>query len=253
MGDVVLRDAHRVVNAVRPAQVGAVSSAVLTPSPGDAGEGSAGFGRSVRRPVRSQPAGGEPRYPPSSPPVKRYAGISHFHTGSLRTGRPWIAAEFRVGDDGTLRAAAHRCPGDRGGRRARANAAAAAPAPSFHISGRFRVVTTGSGGRPYTSGSSRNRKNAPIPSTPSSGSGAVEPCVGAAARVRASSTRATRTRAELVEGAEQDRRGRAGLRARGHKDHREPVVAERAFPARPSLARGGRRWSMTPNGHAGTQ
>jgi len=32
------------------------------------------------------------------------------------------------------------------------------------------VVTTGSGGRPYTSGSSRSRKNAPAPPIPSSGS-----------------------------------------------------------------------------------
>src|SRR5581483_7861444 len=39
-----------------------------------------------------------------------------------------------------------------------------------HIRGRSRVVTTGSGGRPYTSGSSRRRKNAPKPPTPSPGS-----------------------------------------------------------------------------------
>src|SRR4029078_10103885 len=47
----------------------------------------------------------------------------------------------------------------------KADTATAAP-----VSGRFRVLTTGSGGRPYTSGSSSNRKNAPAPPTPSSGS-----------------------------------------------------------------------------------
>src|SRR4029079_5907051 len=48
--------------------------------------------------------------------------------------------------------------------------AADAIAPLFHIDGRSFVVTTGSGGRPYTSGSSSSRKNAPKPPTPSSGS-----------------------------------------------------------------------------------
>src|SRR4029079_11871841 len=48
--------------------------------------------------------------------------------------------------------------------------AAAASAVVFHSDGRSRVVTTGSGGRPYTSGSSSSRKNAPKPPTPSSGS-----------------------------------------------------------------------------------
>ena len=50
-----------------------------------------------------------------------------------------------------------------------ASDSAAAPA-CFHIAGRSRVVTTGSGGSPYTSGSSSSRKNAPSPPTPSSGS-----------------------------------------------------------------------------------
>src|SRR4051812_21943979 len=50
-----------------------------------------------------------------------------------------------------------------------ANAAAAAPT-CFHMEPRSRVVTTGSGGRPYTSGSSSSRKKAPSPPTPSSGS-----------------------------------------------------------------------------------
>src|SRR5699024_4729727 len=43
---------------------------------------------------------------------------------------------------------------------------AAASAACRHIAGAWRVVTTGSGGRPYTSGSSRSRKNAPVPPTP---------------------------------------------------------------------------------------
>ena len=51
-----------------------------------------------------------------------------------------------------------------------ANRAAAATPACRHIDGRSRVVTTGSGGSPYTSGSSSRRKNAPLPPTPSSGS-----------------------------------------------------------------------------------
>src|SRR5580658_5278966 len=46
---------------------------------------------------------------------------------------------------------------------------AATPAQR-HIAGRSLVVTTGSGGSPYTCGSSSSRKNAPVPPTPSSGS-----------------------------------------------------------------------------------
>src|SRR6185437_16823509 len=48
--------------------------------------------------------------------------------------------------------------------------APAATAADRHISGRSWVVSTGFGGRPYTSGSSSSRKNAPKPPTPSSGS-----------------------------------------------------------------------------------
>src|SRR5204863_6760464 len=49
-------------------------------------------------------------------------------------------------------------------------ATTAAPATNAapHISPRSRVGTTGSGGRPYTSGSSSRRKKAPAPPTPSS-------------------------------------------------------------------------------------
>ena len=58
--------------------------------------------------------------------------------------------------------------------RPRAMPAAASPAAArptcFQMLGRSRVVTTGSGGRPYTSGSSSSRKNAPPPPMPSSGS-----------------------------------------------------------------------------------
>src|SRR6266851_4637518 len=47
---------------------------------------------------------------------------------------------------------------------------AAARAALRHMRGRSRVVTTGSGGRPYTSGWSSSRKKAPAPPMPSSGS-----------------------------------------------------------------------------------
>src|SRR5699024_8037274 len=46
---------------------------------------------------------------------------------------------------------------------------AAAPA-RLNMAGRSFVVTTGSGGSPYTSGSSSSKKKAPAPPTPSSGS-----------------------------------------------------------------------------------
>src|SRR6185437_10430990 len=49
------------------------------------------------------------------------------------------------------------------------SASAAAPAAA-QISPRSRRVSTGSGGSPYTSGSSRSRKNAPAPPMPSSAS-----------------------------------------------------------------------------------
>src|SRR5581483_3850960 len=45
-----------------------------------------------------------------------------------------------------------------------------ASAVDRHSRGRCFVGTTGSGGRPYTSGSSSSRKNAPKPPTPSFGS-----------------------------------------------------------------------------------
>src|SRR5690606_37973816 len=51
-----------------------------------------------------------------------------------------------------------------------ASRAEAATAACFHMDTRSRVGTTGSGGSPYTSGSSSSRKNAPLPPTPSSGS-----------------------------------------------------------------------------------
>src|SRR6266568_5245942 len=47
---------------------------------------------------------------------------------------------------------------------------AAARAALRHMRGRSRVVTTGSGGRPYTSGWSSSRKKAPAPPMPSPGS-----------------------------------------------------------------------------------
>src|SRR5256714_7169763 len=52
---------------------------------------------------------------------------------------------------------------------------AAARAALRHMRGRSRVVTTGSGGRPYTSGWASSRKKAPAPPTPSAGS-APEDC-----------------------------------------------------------------------------
>src|SRR3954453_14582878 len=51
-----------------------------------------------------------------------------------------------------------------------ASIAVAAIAVVRHRRGRCLVGTIGSGGRPYTSGSSRSRKKAPNPPTPSSGS-----------------------------------------------------------------------------------
>jgi len=51
-----------------------------------------------------------------------------------------------------------------------ATMAVAAMAVFAHMRGRNVVVTTGSGGRLYVSGSSSRRKNAPNPPTPSSGS-----------------------------------------------------------------------------------
>src|SRR5207253_2558221 len=51
-----------------------------------------------------------------------------------------------------------------------ARAVSAARAAFFHMSGRSRVVTTGSGGSPYTSGSSISRNIAPPPPMPSPGS-----------------------------------------------------------------------------------
>ena len=101
-----------------------------------------------------------------------------------------------------------------------------------HMPARCRVVATGSGGRPYTSGSSSSRKNAPKPPTPSSGSrrrGArsFQPCVVEPARAGR-----LRALAQLVERAELDRLGRARLRARGLEAVLQPVVAERALPGR---------------------
>src|SRR6185312_1062805 len=57
---------------------------------------------------------------------------------------------------------AHRLPPTNAATTA-ATTPAAVSAARFHIAGRSRVVTTGSGGSPYTSGRSSNRKNAPSP------------------------------------------------------------------------------------------
>src|SRR5690606_2337799 len=76
---------------------------------------------------------------------------------------------------------------------AAAMASAASPA-RFHIFGRSRVVTTGSGGRPYTSGWSRSRKNAPSPPTPSVGSRPYSRAVSTPRSLSSRSRRSARSR-----------------------------------------------------------
>src|SRR5262249_12708213 len=80
-----------------------------------------------------------------------------------------VGLELGVRDHGLLAARAHERLPAKTATPTPANATAAAPTLR-QIDPRSRVVTTGSGGRPYTSGSSRSRKNAPSPPTPSSGS-----------------------------------------------------------------------------------
>ena len=111
------------------------------------------------------------------------------------------------------------------------------------IFGRSRVVTTGSGGKPYTSGLSSSKKNAPAPPIPSSASrryrlaswycddreNLLEPCVG--------------PRAQFVEVAELDRFGRTRFGAGRRLVVLQAVVAQRAFRrrGRPSRACRSRR------------
>ena len=78
-------------------------------------------------------------------------------------------SDLRVGAAGLL--AAHDRRPTNAVAAATSSPSAASPA-CFHIRGRSAVVTTGSGGKPYTSGSSSSRKNAPAPPTPPSGSSA---------------------------------------------------------------------------------
>ena len=88
--------------------------------------------------------------------------------GSRRPGRH-LRLTGRAGRPARTGRSAHRRRPAKAETARPTNVAAARPA-CFHMAGRSRVVTTGSGGNPYTSGSSSSRKNAPSPPTPSSGS-----------------------------------------------------------------------------------
>ena len=123
--------------------------------------------------------------------------------------------------DGRREERAGRCPGER------------------HIATASRVGTTGSGGSPYTSGSSSSRKNAPSPPTPSFGSCAVQPGLGDAEVVQLRHPRG-RPLAQLVELPELDRVGRARLRARRLQAVVQPVVAQRALLGPPVARRAAR-------------
>ncbi len=90
----------------------------------------------------------------------------------------------------------------------------AAAAMCLYMDGRSRVVTTGSGGRPYTSGSSSRRKKAPSPPTPSSGSSPYKPGLGHADVVQLLAA-PFGTFAQLVEVTELDGLRGARLGARG--------------------------------------
>ena len=182
-----------------------------------------------RRRPRERVAGRGARRPASRRSVR---GGSRSPT-AVRVGSP-PAALAEAPEPGPRGALGSRRPPTNAATVAAAMASAASPA-RFHIFGRSRVVTTGSGGSPYTSGSSSSRKNAPSPPTPSFGSwpysrASVTPALvqrappAAAARSRSSSS-----------GAVLDRLGRARLRARRRHARAEPVVAQRALP-RPAVA-----------------
>ena len=106
--------------------------------------------------------------------------------------------------------------------------APAAAATCRHIRGRSRVVTTGSGGSPYTSGSSSSRKNAPPPPMPSPGSSRYSRAPRLPGLVQLADP-LLGPLPQLVQRAELDRLGRAGLGAGRAQPVADPVVAQRAL------------------------
>src|SRR6476661_2323773 len=108
-------------------------------------------GRGARHPAAEEVGGDEP------PPHRL------LQNGPVVV-RPYLGARHH-----RLLSGLHRRPPSTAMATAPASPRAALPA-AFHIAGRSRVVTTGSGGRRYTSGSSSSRKKAPMPPTPSPGS-----------------------------------------------------------------------------------
>src|SRR5271165_1901376 len=127
--------------------------------------------RSAGRPVRSAPAASRAE-PADRPPVNRYAGIFHPPHRRFQHRPPVVGPEARTryGELLTAPVVPHRPRLPTNADTATASSAAAAAPVCFQVEARSRVGTTGSGGSPYTSGSSSSKKNAPLPPTPSSGS-----------------------------------------------------------------------------------
>ena len=109
----------------------------------------------------------------------------------------------------------------------------------FHVDARSRVGTIGSGGSPYTSGSSSSRKNAPLPPTPSSGSWPYS-LASVDARVVQLIQSLRRAFPQFVQRTELDRLGRAGLGAGRFEAAAQPVVAQRALVERARRRAAGR-------------
>ena len=127
------------------------------------------------------------------------------------------------------RSSAHRRPpGERDGHPGDDHPGRQRPPSATSTAGPL-VVTTGSGGSPYTCGSSSSRKKAPAPPIPSSGSSPYSrACVTPAAC--SSASRACAVLTQLVERAELDRVRRARLGAGRLEAAAQPVVAHRALP-----------------------
>ena len=206
----------------------------------------------------------EPGGQPAQEEVRRDVGLPR---GGLEHRAPVVGGERRVRH--------HRSPRGGPGRAARSaldrrsstvpppakndnaaptSRAAAAPTAMCHISVRCAVVTTGSGGRPYTSGSSSSRKNAPAPPTPSSGSSPYSRASGTAVPCSVASRSAARSRSSSTSPNWMDSVGQACAQA-GCLTVTEPVVAQRALLRDTNVLRAPSpiRRSMTPNGQAGTQ
>ena len=109
------------------------------------------------------------------------------------------------------------------------------------------MVTTGSGGNPYTSGSSRSRKNAPAPPIPSLGSSPYRRASVTPGSVQLLDT-VLRANPQLIEVPELDRLRRARLGTRRGHPLTEPVIAQRAFLGDADIGRGAR--TFAPLDHA---